>query len=286
MLRHILFVCLLGLVLPGMADTTAASTYRFAPESDYGPFVFLDRDGVVKGLSVDYLNLIAERGGLRIETLAAAPLSANLALARQGQADILSSLRPTPERGEFLLFTPPYVSVPAVLVVPANRSLPVGLAQMVGQKVAVGTGYAVEAYVRRQFPAVQWLGMPDDHQALRAMQRGEVSGVVADIASIRHLQARHGFAELVVGPSVGFDYPLSMAYRKDMPELGRLLEHGLGQITPSEREQIYRRWIGEAPTPDQVDLNPILYYVGGVFFLLAVILGGWHAIAVRKPSGG
>ncbi len=42
-------------VAPALADTPV----RFAPERDYGPFVFEAADGKVKGLSVDVLEALA-----------------------------------------------------------------------------------------------------------------------------------------------------------------------------------------------------------------------------------
>ena len=101
----------------------------------------------MEGLSADFLNAMATQGELRIDTLPAQPLASILEAARQGQVDLISSLRPTPERAEFLGFTRPYVTVPAVLVTLPSRD-PQSLGDFRGRPVAVGRGYAVESFVR------------------------------------------------------------------------------------------------------------------------------------------
>ena len=94
-LRH---ACLaLGLVA-GVPSGWAgdALRLRFAPEKDYGPFIYETHEGQVEGLSADFLNAMAAQGELQIDTLPAQPLAAILEAARQGQVDLISSLRPTP----------------------------------------------------------------------------------------------------------------------------------------------------------------------------------------------
>ena len=113
---------------------------RYAPEADYGPFVYVEKDGVPLGMSVDFLKLISSKTGLQFQALPAQPLSDNLALAKKGGVEVITSLRPTPERAQFLAFTTPYVSIPAVLVVKKAQSAQTTLSQMQGKKIAVGKG--------------------------------------------------------------------------------------------------------------------------------------------------
>lgn len=261
---------------------TAAATVRFAPEADYGPFVFRAGDGSIQGLSVDMLHLAARRGGLTVVTLPAAPLAANLAAARRGEVDVLTSLRPTPVRAEFLDFSAPYVQVPAVVISLAAGPEP-DLLALAGKPVAVGQGYAVEAHVRQRFPAVRWQAVSDDLQGLQRLRRGEVVAVVADIASASYLIQGQGWTDLRLGRPVGFDYPLSLAWRKDLPEVGAALQRGLLAITPPEREALRRRWMPDAPVQDE-SMRLQHRLIGAA---LTLTLGGmvaWAVLARRRAA--
>ena len=90
--------------------------------------------------------------------------------AQRGEVDLVSSLRPTPERAAYLAFTAPYVQVPAVRV----------------------------------------------HQM-------------------------HG---LQVVQAIGFDYPLSFAYRKTLTPLGQQLDAALLKLDLQTLGLITDRWIG------------------------------------------
>ena len=250
-------VMLAGAWLPGAAPPAAAAgareplTVRFAPERDYGPFVFADDDGRVRGLSVDLLELLAPAAGLRLQVLPPAPLADQLALLRSGGADLVSSLRPTPERASYLLFTRPYVNVPAILVLRAGFSLPeagadeqAGLSALAGRAVAVGAGYAVEGFVRSRFPRVRWVAVPDDVQALRGVAEGRHDAAVVDAASAAFVTQRHAITGLRSAGPIGFEYALSLAVPRGRTDLLERLDGAITALPLRERTAIQERWIG------------------------------------------
>jgi ABC-type amino acid transport substrate-binding protein len=265
----------LGLVLVlGGGLCQAASVVRFAPEKDYGPFVFEGTDGRVQGLSVDMLDALKPALKLSITTLPAQPLAGILAATQRGEVDLISSLRPTPERAAYLAFTAPYVQVPAVLVVrQATRSK--GLQELKGLPVAVGQGYAVEAFVRRAHPQVDWQAVPDDLTALQGLLAGRYQGVVADIASVSHAVRTQQIKGVQVAQTIGFEYPLSFAYRKELTELGQQLDAALLQLDPLTRRQITDRWIDAETLKFEDPKRSMLRWTGVVLAVLAAVVLGW-----------
>lgn len=216
---------------------------RFAPEQDYGPFVYQDKSGQIRGLSVDILHTITLAAQVQIETLPARPLSDILAAVRRGEVDLVSSLRPTPERAAFLAFSRPYVSVPAVLVVGAGAAGRQSLADLAGQEVAVGKGYAVESFVREKYPNVRWVAVPDDTSALRLVLSKKVSAAVADIASVGFVVREEKLQGLQVHGPIGFEYELSFAYPKERADIGQALELGLRAVNSGDRNAVTQRWL-------------------------------------------
>lgn len=228
----------------------AHAPVRFGAERDYGPFVYRLPDGRLAGLSVDMLRLVQARTGMVVLEQPAAPLHELLDAARARRTDLLSSLRPTPERARFLRFTQPYVSVPTVLV--RRTADPVRpLAELSEVPVAVGRGYAVEAVMRQRHPAVHWMPMSDDGQSLAALLRGEVQAVVADAASVAFLVRSRGLQGLRIDAPVGFDYALSFAVRDDWPELVDIVNRAIQHIGPHERQRVLDRWLEPAAAVPQ-----------------------------------
>lgn len=281
------------LALAGAA--MAAETVRFAPERDYGPFVFEGDDGRVQGLSVDLLERLAPAAGLALQTLPPAPLAEQLARVRAGQADLVSSLRPTPERAAFLAFTRPYVSVPAIVVVRAPQGTPGADAQatllaLAGRVVAVGAGYGVEPFVRGRYPQVRWAAVPDDVQALRGVVEGRHDAAVVDAASAAFVARRHGLQGLrSVGP-IGFEYALSLAVPRHRTDLVERLDAAISALPLQERSAIQQRWMGPLDG-DALMARParVLWWaigwIGAAAALGTIALWRWRRRATAGTAG-
>ncbi len=274
----------------GPAASSAPQTVRFVPERDYGPFVFADDDGRVRGLSVDLLERLAPAAGLQLQMLPPAPLADQLARLRSGEAELVSSLRPTPERAAYLAFTRPYVSVPAIVVVRQGAGLPAAddgpavLAALAGRSVAVGAGYAVESFVRSRYPQVAWAPVPDDVQALRGVAEGRNDAAVLDAASAAFVTQRHGIAGLRAAGPIGFDYALSLAVPKSRPDLLQRLDAAIAALPLQERTAIQQRWIGPLHDSElMAPTRPPLLWVAAGLLVLAALLGG--LLAWRRRSG-
>ena len=257
------------------AGAAQAQEVRFAPEADYGPFIFQQADGEIAGLSLEFLQEISRNAGLTLNILPAKPLADILNDVAQGQVDVVSSLRPTPQRAKYLGFTKPYVQIPAVVVGRSNSSRRLELAALAGAKVAVGKGYAVEAFVRRAYPHIRWQAMPSDSVALHQLLVGEVDAVVADIASVSFIVKQEALEGLQLGTTVGFDYPLSMAYRKEDKALGQALERGLAAIQQPQRLAILNRWMPNDALPRQQQGGLTPQTLGLFGLLLAALLAAW-----------
>lgn len=270
----------------------AQGTLRAAPEHDYGPFVYVDDDGQVAGLSVDLLALVQRRTGLELRWLPARPLGEQLERVKRREADLLTSLRPSPERAAFLLFTRPYVKVPAILVVRDDRPGST-LAVLEGRPVAVGAGYGVEPVVRAAYPRVRWLPVSDDLQALRAVAERRADAAVVDAASAAFVMRRHALGGLASAGEVGFEYELSFAVRADWPELRTILDAGIAAVPEAERAAVLRRWLGPLQPGQMAGRAPVATRLGMLLVLFAVLAGLLvYARRVRvkpvppRPRGG
>ncbi len=260
---------------------------RLAAEHDYGPFVFLSaNDRRLQGLSLDMLAEVQRRTGLQVRALSTAPLQTLLGWMRTGQADLITSLRPTPERSAYLLFSQPYVRVPAILVVRANRPEPpvrLGhpLSALAGQVVAVGAGYAVESVVRQAHPAVTWRSVPDDVVALQGVANGQFEAAVVDAASAAFVQQQHQLQGLRSAGEVGFEYELSFAVRRDWPELLDVLNAGIRAMPPADKRAITERWLGpldgSVPAPRAPWATRLALVLLCASLLLAALLVWQHA---------
>ncbi|MBE9608451.1 transporter substrate-binding domain-containing protein [Chitinilyticum piscinae] len=266
-----LWLC--GLLLVALAASATAAErlrVRFAPEQNYGPFIYASESGQVQGLSYELLLALLPDAELELELQPPAPLDTILQRAEAGQVDLISSLRPTPERARFLGFTRPYVSIPAVLLMPEQTSST--LDKLARQPVAVGRGYAVEAFVRERYPAVQWQAVSDDRAGMRLLQEGKVRGVVIDLASAIFTGDTIAYRDWRVAQQIGFDYQLSFAYPLSRPDIGERLDRALRQFDDTRRQAILARWLSRSGAPAQNMQRQILTGAGLGLLAGAIVL--------------
>ncbi|MDN3922893.1 ATP-binding protein [Roseateles violae] len=218
---------------------------RVASSRSYGPFTFVDAGGAVRGLSIDYATRLQQLTGLQLQLMPPAPFADSMQALRGGRLDMMMSLRDAPERREFLAFTRPYISVPAVLLrrrVAGAAGAEAGeLAP--GEPVSVSRGYAVGGFLAERFPGNPLQIESDDRNLLRRLAGGEIGAGVADLASATFLMRSDGIGNVRVVADIGFAYDLGIGYRRDWPMLGRILQKGLDQIGADERQKIADRWI-------------------------------------------
>lgn len=280
-------VCRLLLMLLGAAQMWSVSVpalantpnLRLAIERDYAPFIFSGADGQPQGLSMDILSLVLRQSGLQVQPLPAQPLAVLLDDLREQRADLITSLRSTPQRAEFLVFSRPYIEVPAILIIGRSVSSTdarKGLRGLANQPVAVGKGYGVEQPMRQRYPEVRWQAVEDDAMALRGVAEGRFAGAVADAASVAYLIRRDGHKDLSPAGRVGFDYPLSFALSKAHAELMPRIDHAIQSVPQAERQAVIDRWMGD------LDLNafdqhpPWLLWSGTALALTGALLIGWR----------
>jgi PAS domain S-box-containing protein len=238
---------------------------RLAPERSYPPFIFVDTDGKLKGMSLDYMTLLEQKLGVKFQVLESTNLASILDQVRQGEADVVTSLMQTPERAEYMIFTPPYISTPAVIIVRNSREGTLALDQMADMKIAVGDGYGVQSFLQKNYSRLLLLPVEDDESCLKSVSFGETDAAVVDLASASHIIENLHITNLRVAGQVGFTYELSLASRKDWPILNSILIKGLAEISGEERDAIYRKWVKLS--------RPFLFASRGVWIGVASLFG-------------
>lgn len=216
---------------------------RITPERNYAPFIFMDKDRKINGISADYITLLEKKLGIRFQMMDSKNLSLILEEVQQGKADVVTSLMKNAQRSEFLLFTAPYISVPAVIITRKGFSGDTDLDSPGASKIAVGKGYGVQAFLQEKYAGLTLVPLDDDEVCLTKVSFGELDAAVVDLASASRIIENLKITNLHVAGTVDFNYELSFAVRKDWPELCTILEKGISHITTDESNEIYNKWI-------------------------------------------
>ena len=266
----------LALLAEERAWRSANPVIRVHNELDWPPFNF-NEDGIPRGVSIDVMNLIAERAGLKVEYVSGPSWNEFLGMMKGGDLDVMLNIVKTPERQTYLLYTRPYMDNPNSIL--SRRDAPYdSLEQLFGKTISVPKGFFYEEILSRDFPRIKLHLVKDTLEAMKAVTFGEADAALGELAVFNYLKTRHLITDLVLSGEVNMgdqEYALlNIATRKDLPLLASILDKALQTVTLEERTAIRDRWMGAQVEPG-IDLVWVMR-IGGVVVVILLGIVIWN----------
>lgn len=246
---------LVGLLTLGLAWlTSAGGAHAGLPASivvtmddDYPPYVFRDKDGLLKGYLIDVWALWSRRSGIETELR---PM--NWSAAREefdsGRAQVIDTIFETPARQAMMDFTPPYAELPVPIFVHRSIQGIDSVATLRGFSVGFKTGDAcgerlAEGGVARldNFPSYEAI--------VKAAAAGTVKIFCLDGPPAQFLLNREGIAREF---NIAFDLYQGQFHRavhRGDQALLTAVNRGFAAISPREYQALTEKWMGR-PVPD------------------------------------
>ncbi len=218
---------------------------RAQNELDWPPFNFQEA-GEPRGFSIDYLNLLAAKLGIRVDYRSGSDWSDFQRQIREKTLDVMLNIVKTEDRQGYLLFTAPYATTPNVIV--SRRDEPVtSLAELNSRRIAFPRGFFQEEILARHYPAIRRLPLDDALTSLKAVAFGQADATLGRDAVMRYLIARHLLTNLRVTDEVALGDPdlgnLRIAVRNDWPLLHAALGKAMDAVTPAELNALRQKWL-------------------------------------------
>ncbi|MDJ0883396.1 MAG: transporter substrate-binding domain-containing protein [Desulfobacterales bacterium] len=216
---------------------------RLGVDPTWPPFEQKNADGDYAGITADYVRLLNQRLGTRMQPMMGLSWTEVLAKVQNGELDVVPCISPTPERARFLRFTKPYLVFQMVIATHKDAPFISGLADLNTETVGVVEGYVSHASIARDYPQIEIRTFGNVEEGLQAVANGQIKAFVDNLASITFIMNRMDLDSLKVASTTEYTFDLAMGVRPDWPELVTILEKGLQTIGKSERAQIHDRWI-------------------------------------------
>jgi PAS domain S-box-containing protein len=219
---------------------------RLAPDPDFPPVEYFDKNGKYSGITADYVELMEKKLGIRIEIIRLRNWEEIISKAKNRQIDAYVATK-TPQRAEYLLFTKPFLEFPVVILTREKVKGPLTLEKLHGMKVSVVSEYAAHNFIAYNYPKLQLDLVPDVQTGLRKVAFGLSDVFVENLATVTYYIEKGGITNLRIAGESGYFYRMGFCTRKDWPELNRILEKGLAEISADEQKAIYKKWIPVEP---------------------------------------
>ncbi|MCK4857044.1 MAG: transporter substrate-binding domain-containing protein, partial [candidate division Zixibacteria bacterium] len=209
---------------------------------DAAPLHFFD--GEPRGIAVDYLNLIAERAGFKIEYVYDIPWSSALEHIRDHEVlDVILTAKRTLEREDDMAFTEDYLLMPWVIFTQKDK-LVAAMEELAGQIVSVERNYVMHKRLADEYPGIILLVRETSREALEAVATGEADAYIGNLTTGSYIIQYYNLINLQVSAPTPFgSHDQAMAVRDDWPEFVSILNKGLASITEAERVAIHQEWV-------------------------------------------
>lgn len=234
-------------------------------EQNWAPFNF-NEDGVAKGLSIDYMNLVAQKTGLKVSYITGPSWNEFLEMMKDKRLDVMLNIIKNDEREKFLRFTSHYQEAPYGIIVNKDSTKKItNIQELVNSKIAIEEGFFKHNYLAKNYPNAQLVLKKDTLGALQAVSYGEADATFGILPIENYIIQKNGLNNLKIIGVADSDLfapkKLCMAVSIDNPVLQGILQKGINAVTSDEKTEIYKRWVN-------VELK------GGIDYrLLAKILG-------------
>ena len=232
---------------------TAHGTVSFGSDYSWAPYDFKDKRGKHSGIASDFLALISQKSGLKIEVKMGV-WSDILEDMQQGRLDGLSCAVITPKRQEYLYFTLPYVSMPLAIVVQENRKDIHSLEDLYGKWVAINKGSYLHEWLEKNHPNIKLKLMTSNDASLEAVSFSKVDAYIGNIAVATHIMKTRYLTNLkIINHVKNMNTDVSIAIDKEHKILYDIIHKTLKSISQEERQKIINRWF----TFSKMDKNSV-----------------------------
>lgn len=216
---------------------------RFVGDISYVPFEFVEKEGLAKGIFVEYWQLAAKKSNFSISYSLKAWKDA-LSEFDNGAYDVIGGIFYTEERAEKYLFSDPYYEISTCIFYPASMSAIVGLEDVKGFPIGVVEEDFSQEYVETNLQgAVPVLFHTSEELILGAIE-GQITVFICDAPVALFWLNRYGKAVDYKHSDPIYRNYVYAAVKKDQRELLALLNSGMDQVSTTELQTIEKKWFG------------------------------------------
>jgi len=212
--------------------------------SDYIPHSFLDTDGIVKGIQIDFLELISQKTGIKIyKKLNKWPKTLQSAMAHEVDG-IIDSAK-TKEREQRLNYTDVYLKAPFALISTDDQKKIKDLKEYCGKKVAVTLETAAAKFLQKEYPCIELVDAKEEGTFEKIIKK-EVDALFEryEVFLFNDKKALISGLKVIYFnfiPPSGFS---RLGIRNDEPILLSILNKAIASISFEEQNNIIAKWVG------------------------------------------
>ncbi|MBF0218564.1 MAG: transporter substrate-binding domain-containing protein [Gammaproteobacteria bacterium] len=221
-------------------------TLKFAVDPNWLPIEGINREGSrYEGMMADLLQQIADLSGIHFELVATEKWSESVALATQGEVQMLAAVSKTAEREKFLNFSSRTFELNDGILTRADAGFINDLGELQGMRVGVSQGTSVEAMLKREYPKLILVPVQGTMNGIQQLLSKKIDAYVDNLEVAGYIINQEGFYNLKVAMRLPQRRHIFIALRKDLPDAAlSIINKAIAAIPDADLNTIRQRWVG------------------------------------------
>ena len=196
------------------------------------------------GMNSEYIKIFEESIGIPIRPIKTISWAESIKFAEDRKCDILSLLKETPSRKEYLNFTTPYLNPSVVLVTKPNVYFIDDVQVLKTEKIGVVKGYASKDVLLQQYPHMKIIEVENIENGLKKVIQGELFGVIDALPTIAYRIQGEFIGQLKISAKVIDIWEMGIGVRNDDLILLNILNKAIEKLPKNIESTILNKYIG------------------------------------------
>ncbi len=257
---------------------------KIAPDPYFKPVEFIDNNGVYRGMSADFMDLIADELGIKFKVVQCKDWEEVIQKAKDREIDLLPAAAQTPDREKYMNFSNSYLTFPGTIVTLKSNNYLHNIENLFDKKVAIVKGYIWEEYIAKDYPKIKIVPVKNLTASFLKLTNSEVDAAIVSLPIALDMINTKGFSNLKIAGESGYYTKLSILTRNDWPQLSQIIDKALQNIPNDKKQKILDRWLGN---PIDSDIDYLIKLVVSIIIILIFIIFGilfWNKSLKKKVA--
>ena len=254
-----------------LAWLKAHPTVKVAIDQNWAPIEFLNQKGEYQGITNEYFKYLTSLTGIKFIPKTDLNWQESVEQVKEHKLDMFSAVVSTPERRKYLNFTLPYLKFPMVIATQKGQDFIKDLKTLGNSTIAVVKGYASEELLKQNYPNLTIKEVNAPVEGLRAVSQGNAFGYVDNIAVVSYHIGSAGLSNIQISGETPFRADVSMAIRKDWPELQSIIQKSLNSINQKTKTQLKDSWLN-VNYKTEIEWKRVFFIMIPMLFIALLIL--------------
>ena len=215
-------------------------------EKNWPPYNF-NENGVPKGFSIDYMKLLAQKVGMKIEFISGYTWNEYMQMLQNNEIDSIINISKNKERSKIFNFTDIFhTAANAIYVQNGNENIN-SLQALEGKTIVMPKGFFASKLIEEHYPKIKQLLVKDSLESLRYLSLGKADATIGKKNVLDYIISTNNISGVKAVNYVDDSRLVSlirMATNKDNVILRDILQKGQQAITDEELLALKRKWFG------------------------------------------